>query len=155
MNRTHCIFALSLLALAGCRKSPVFAASYLGAVTEQAHVELDPSAAVPQSWDTNRPRGNVRVAVTPAGDRHFRVALPGCTVEIASDPEPNEHNAPLLLSPPQVCPVDVDHFRGSLAVTGNAVVDRANNTLRVTLTGANPQGSPFVRWTLTYDARPE
>lgn len=151
---------VSLASLVACKKGGP-APAYLGTATERARVQVDTSAPTPQGrvnvqwWNTDRPRGNVRVTFTPAGDRRYRMALPGCTVEVEMDPEPNQHHGQLVLSPQPVCEVDVDHYRGPMRVGGNVQYDPATRALQVTVSGNNNQLSPHVEWSLAYEGRPE
>lgn len=149
------------VALLGCKKSSPLAAAYVGTVVETGRVQVDTSArdaagrGTVQWWNTNRPRGNVRVAIAPAGERRVRIALPGCTVEAEMEPAPNDHAGALVLSPQPVCEIDIDHYRGPMMVGGNVQVNRETRALRIMISGNNNQLSPHVTWSLTYEARPE
>lgn len=160
--RTGIFFVIALGAAAlGCQKSSPLARAYVGTVTETGRVQVDTSPrdangrGTVQWWDTNRPRGNVRATITPAGERRVRIALPGCTVEAEMEPAPNDHAGALVLSPQQVCEIDIDHFRGPMIVGGSVQVTRESRALRINLSGNNNQLSPHVTWSLRYDARPE
>ena len=84
-HATTVTLVLLSCALPACSKPPL-APAYVGTTTEIARVQVDlgpgnaPGVVNVQWWDTNRPRGNVRAAVTSAGDRRYRIALPGCNV---------------------------------------------------------------------------
>lgn len=160
--RTGILFAATLgVALLGCQKSSPLAPAYVGTVTETGRVQVDTSPrdangrGTVQWWDTNRPRGNVRVTITPAGERRVRIALPGCTVEAEMEREPNNYAGALVFSPQQVCEIDIDHYRGPMIVGGSVQVNREDRALRINLNGNNNQSSPHVTWSLSYDARPE
>lgn len=149
------------VALLGCQKSSPLAPAYVGTVVETGRVQVDTSPRDAngrvnvQWWNTDRPRGNVRVTVTPAGERRVRLTLPGCTVEAEMQPAPNDHAGSLVLTPQQVCEIDIDHYRGPMRVGGSVEVNRESRALRVMLNGNNNQLSPHVTWSMTYDARPE
>ncbi len=155
------ILGLGLASLVACKKSGPSPA-YLGTATERGRVQVDTSPTAPngavnvQWWNTDRPRGNVRVTFTPAvGERRYRMALPNCTVEVQMDPEPNSHHGQLVLTPMPVCEVDIDHYRGPMRVGGNVQYDPNTRELQVLLSGNNNQLSPHVEWSLAYDGRPE
>ncbi len=146
-----------------CKKNEVLSRAYVGTAQERGRVQVGTSPRGPdgrvnvQWWNTDRPRGNVRVTVTPVSgdDRRYRVALPGCTVEVQMDPEPNDRHGQLVMSPQPVCELDIDHYRGPMRVGGMVEVDQNTRALRVTVMGNNNQSSPHVEWSLAYDGRPE
>lgn len=158
MKTSWTVLLISLGALA-CKKKPLMAATYNGTIAEHARVQQDLGAGPNgttnvQWWDTDRPRTDVRVEVSPAGGERFgryRIALPGCTVVAEMS---DEHNGSLVASPLQTCQIRVDHFDGGLTVTGNVVSDGPTGQLTVMVTGNNNQVSPHVLWTLQYVAQP-
>ena len=144
-------FAAVILSLAACGDKPVFASAYLGTTIEAGHVMINSGAGYVR-WDTpNRPHGAVRATVTAASDGRFRFALAGCALEV----ELQGNSGQVVASPPAVCEVDIDHFRGSLVVVGQVEVTRDTGAVKVSLFANNNTISPHVEWSLNYDARPE
>lgn len=155
------LVVLGLVSLVACKKRGP-APAYVGTATERARVQVDTSPTDPsgrvnvQWWNTDRPRGNVRVTFAPAGaERRYRMTLPGCTVEVQMEPEPNDHHGQLVLTPQPVCEIDVDHYRGPMRVGGQVQYDPQSHALQVLVSGNNNQLSPHIEWSLTYDGRPE
>lgn len=128
-------FAL-LLSLVSCSRGFEPPGAFVGKTEETATVELEgEKPGDVKSWKTNRKKDDVVVKVERAGKRQLRITIDGCTV-LAEQSETDEQNAKLETTPPQVCEIDIDHFKGPTPVFGSFAFDKQRGTLKLNLSVA-------------------
>ena len=133
---------------------------WIGTAKEVGKAEIDvgpgskPGEVIVNWWNTDRPKGDVQAQIERMDERRFRVSILGCGIQFEQTAPPNDHGATVVLTPQQVCEIDIDHYKGPVYVGGTAQFDKAKGSVSLLLFGSSPSGSRTrVQWSLNYDGR--
>jgi hypothetical protein len=146
--KTMPLFIVSALAIGCGGFDPV--GSYEGTATRSGNtsrmdsdVGADGTANVTRSNFNTSQTGAV-VTVRRIDDSHLEVDIgDGCRVRVEQQPEPNEHNTQVVLSPEQRCRVQVEGFSGEAFLSGHVNFRKQDPPqIDVTLNANTQQGDP-------------
>lgn len=158
------LILMTLLAASGCHSfDPV--GTYEGDATRSSTVSRmttdladDGSAQANTSRSSSNDTG-VRVVVTRVDERHLELALGNlCSVRAQQSPEPNDHQATIVMAPPQICHLRLEGYEGDVPMNGSVELGRDDpQTLNVSMTGSENRGNPdragFTAVTFSYSFR--